>query len=168
MSGYDLITELNTIADWNPGSGSIYPILEDLSKLGLIEVVSKGRRSKQVYSLTRQGTKELAETRKALNRIIYEFASKYNKIRLAMAGLVSTEALSTLTMEIFKSNRMVWNQIVESKELGASDIELKLKEYALLLEGEKDWVDEHLRQFNAPRASPRVKWSKKKQQPGPL
>ena len=151
MSGYDLISELSAMTGgtWRPGSGSIYPILEDLKARGLVAGASRGKRARQVYSLTPRGRKQLADGRKMLNHMIYEFATRYNRIRLAMAGLVSAENLSTLVLELSRSNRVIWDQILGSKELSDAELELKLKEYRLHLEDELDWVRRGLKQLKA-------------------
>jgi DNA-binding PadR family transcriptional regulator len=150
MSGYDLISELSSLTGgtWQPGSGSIYPILEDLRRLELIEPVSKGKRSKLVYSLTKKGSKELVDEGKAINKMVYEFATRYNKIRLAMAGLVSADNLSKLVIELFRSNRVIWNRIVESRELPDNEVRLLLKEYNLLLDDESQWVKGQLKSLS--------------------
>ena len=154
MSGYDLISELSTLTSgtWRPGSGSIYPILEDLKGMGLIEAVSKGKRSKLVYSVTKKGRTKLAEDSKVINKMVYEFATRYNKIRIAMAGLVSADNLSTLVMELFKSNRTLWDSILGSKELSESEARFKLKEYSLLLDDETQWVKGQLRSLSKPES----------------
>ena len=58
---------------------------------------------------------------------------------------MSAENLSTLVLELSKSNRTIWSHILESKELPKSELEFKLKEYRLQLENELAWVDEKLK-----------------------
>ena len=97
MSGYDLISELDEVTGgtWHPGSGSIYPILEDLARGKLIEVVSKGHRAKQVYGLTAKGEGALDADRKVIN----QFATKWNRIRLTFLDLMNADNVSTLLLE---------------------------------------------------------------------
>jgi DNA-binding PadR family transcriptional regulator len=143
LSGYDLISELDeaTGGTWHPGSGSIYPILEDLRRKKLIEVVSKGHRSKQVYSLTQRGKEALDEERRILN----QFASKWNRIRLALMGLMSADNLTTLILETTKANRTAWKKVLESKEMPKSEAVFNLKEYRLLLDNELHWASDQLK-----------------------
>ena len=150
MSGYDIISELSTVTGgtWHPGSGSIYPILKDLKRLGLIEPASKGKRAKLVYALTKKGRKDLADEGKTINKMTYEFATRYNRIRVAMAGLISAENLGTLVIELFKSNRAIWNRIIDSRELPEDELKLRLREYSLLLDNEAQWVKGQLKTFS--------------------
>jgi len=143
MSGYDLMSDLDALTGgaWHPGPGSIYPILEDLKKKGLIGVITKGQRSKHVYTLTGKGRETLEED----NGMINQFAPKWNEIRTALMGFLSAENMSTIVLETTKSNRAVWNQVADSKELSESELRLKLKEYKLLLEDELNWATERLK-----------------------
>jgi len=54
LSGYDLVKEIHDFTqNWKPSFGSIYPLLKELLKNGLVEVNSDGR--KKVYSITKKG-----------------------------------------------------------------------------------------------------------------
>jgi DNA-binding PadR family transcriptional regulator len=138
LSGYDLISSLNTLTGgtWRPASGSIYPILQSLRRGKLIEVVSRETRSKQSYSITRKGHQFLETQSHLLN----EFAIKWNKIRLALSDLVSAENLSTTILESTKANRSLWLKIIETKGMPRSEISFRLKEYKLLLERDLHWT----------------------------
>lgn len=146
MSGYDLMSDLDAITGgaWHPGSGSIYPILDDLRKRGLIGAVTKGHRSKQAYTLTKKGEETLEDER----RIINQFVPKWNEIRTAMLGFLTAENLSNIVLETTKSNRAVWNQILGSKDLPKSEARFKLREYRLLLESELSWAVERLKSLS--------------------
>jgi hypothetical protein len=48
-------------------------------------------------------------------------------------------------LETTKSNRAVWNQVANSKDLSEGELSLKLKEYRLLLEDELNWATERLK-----------------------
>lgn len=138
MSGYELISDFDAVTGgtWHPGPGSIYPTLDGLRKSGLIEVVSRGHRSKQTYSLTRKGMKALDEDRTMIN----QFVPKWNKIRFALLGLISADTVSTIILETLRSNRPVWNNVIESREISKEEVSLRLKEYALLLNSELRWA----------------------------
>jgi DNA-binding PadR family transcriptional regulator len=58
-SGYGLIKEINKQMNWKPSSGSMYPLLNDLLKDGLVKVEKEGR--KKLYSITSEGEKKLKE-----------------------------------------------------------------------------------------------------------
>ena len=143
MSGYDLMSDLDELTGgaWHPGSGSIYPALENLRRRGLVEESSRGQRSKQVYTITRKGVEALEEHKKMIN----QFARKWNNIRIALAELISAENLSAILLEATKFNRAAWNRILESHELSKSQLELSLREYRLLLQGELRWANAKLK-----------------------
>jgi len=145
MSGYDLISELDAITGgtWHPGSGSIYPILEDLRRKKLIEVVSTGHRSKQVYALTRKGVEDF-ETKR---RIINQFATKWSRIRLTLLDLMNADNLSTFALETMKVNRTAWDKVLASKEMSRREVSLRLKEYGLLLDSELGWTNEQVKKL---------------------
>jgi DNA-binding PadR family transcriptional regulator len=138
MSGYDLISDLNFITDgtWRPGSGSIYPLLEDLKRAKLIEVVSKGRRSKQVYGLTEAGKMTLNLDKERMSH----FAAKWNRIRMAVLDMLTPETVAMLAIETQRMNRYLMGKAVESKEIPRQEMNLKMKEYQLLLEQDLHWV----------------------------
>ena len=126
---------------WHPGSGSIYPALENLKRRGLVEGSSKGQRSKQVYTITDKGTEALKEHMKMIN----QFARKWNNIRIALTELISAENLSAILLEATRFNRAAWDRIFESNELSRSQLELALREYRLLLQGELRWAHAKLK-----------------------
>ncbi len=145
MSGYDLISSLNTLTGgtWRPASGSIYPILQSLKKEKLIDVVSRQNRSKQIYAVTPKG-KQFLQTQ---SNLLNEFAVKWNKIRLALLDLISPENLSTFIMENTKANRLIWPKIIEKNSGSVGGVIFSLKEYKLLLESELDWVEQEIKEL---------------------
>jgi DNA-binding PadR family transcriptional regulator len=146
MSGYDLMSDLDELTGgaWHPGSGSIYPALENLRRRGLVEASSKGKRSKQVYSITRKGVEALDEHKKMIN----QFARKWNNIRIALTELISAENLSAILLEATKFNRAAWDRICDSDELSKGQLELALKEYRLLVQGELRWAEAKLKSLD--------------------
>jgi DNA-binding PadR family transcriptional regulator len=143
MSGYDLISDLDSLTSgsWHPGSGSIYPTLKGLQEGGLIKVVSRGIRSRQLYMLTRKGETALEQYRILFNN----FATKWNKIRVVLMSLLSSQNLATLLNDSMKMNKSCWERIIESKDLSAEEKSFSLKEYRLLLENESRWVNEAIK-----------------------
>jgi DNA-binding PadR family transcriptional regulator len=143
MSGYDLMSDLDDLTGggWHPGSGSIYPTLEELKKRGLVEASSRGARSKQVYSLTSKGTEALDEHRKMVN----QFARKWHKIGSALTELIDAENMSVMVLESTRRNRAAWDHVIRTGELDSSRLEQYLLEYRRLLEDELRWVDSRLK-----------------------
>lgn len=146
MSGYDLISDLDSVTGgtWRPGSGTIYPILEDLKNGRLIEVVSRGKRSRQVYGLTRAGKEALD----VYSQMINQFASRFSRIRMALLDIVSPENSTALIIEAQKMNRHVLQRAIQSKKIPEDELAYKLKEYRLLLERDLDWVKGQLKRPN--------------------
>jgi DNA-binding PadR family transcriptional regulator len=53
-SGYDILKEFKkrTNGNWIPSKGTVYPLLSELEKDGLIRVKKIGKRSKRIYEAT--------------------------------------------------------------------------------------------------------------------
>lgn len=64
-SGYDLLKEIaeKTGDKWTPSKGTLYPILKELEKDRLIQVLETGKRSKNIFELTPDGEKTLLKIR---------------------------------------------------------------------------------------------------------
>lgn len=62
-SGYDILREIEGKSpdDWRPSKGTIYPILGNLEKEGLITAVEEGARSRRAYRTTDAGLDHLHE-----------------------------------------------------------------------------------------------------------
>ncbi|TLM90913.1 MAG: PadR family transcriptional regulator, partial [Actinobacteria bacterium] len=62
MHGYQIIQELSQRSEgaWSPSAGSVYPTLQQLADEGLVSAEETG--GKKVFSLTEQGTAEVAKT----------------------------------------------------------------------------------------------------------
>jgi DNA-binding PadR family transcriptional regulator len=68
MSGYDLVKDIHSFTQhWKPSFGSIYPMLKDLHKTGLVEVDQVGR--KKVYSITKKGRQAVKDISKSRDQI---------------------------------------------------------------------------------------------------
>jgi len=63
-SGYDILKEIaeKTQGEWCPSKGTIYPVISDLRKEGLIEEVESGARGRKAFRTTDKGAARLAET----------------------------------------------------------------------------------------------------------
>jgi len=64
-SGYDLLKEIaeKTGDKWTPSKGTLYPILRELEKERLIQVLQTGKRSKNIFELTPDGERTLLSIR---------------------------------------------------------------------------------------------------------
>ncbi len=56
-SGYGIVNKIEEKTGWKPSYGSIYPLLEEMNKEGLVDYEEKGR--SKIYSLTSKGEKEI-------------------------------------------------------------------------------------------------------------
>jgi len=69
-SGYDLMKAIYEHSGWKPSPGSMYPVLDELSRRKLVDVRVSGKR--KVYSLTNNGKKEAKELSNTTEKIIEE------------------------------------------------------------------------------------------------
>jgi DNA-binding PadR family transcriptional regulator len=62
-SGYDILKEITekTQGEWHPSKGTIYPILTELDKEGLIETVEEGARARRAFRTTDEGMSHLTD-----------------------------------------------------------------------------------------------------------
>lgn len=145
MSGYDVISALDMITGgaWRPGSGSVYPLLEDLKQRKLIKVVSKGPRSRLVYSLTDEG-RQVFEFQKEM---INHFALRFNRIRMAIFNIMNPKTATELVLETQKMNRRLFENAMESNKIAKQEKSVKLKEYQLQLESDLTWARRELKRL---------------------
>ncbi|MBU0758048.1 MAG: PadR family transcriptional regulator [Nanoarchaeota archaeon] len=68
MSGYVLMNEVKEIIGSKPSPGSMYPLLDSLSRDGHVTIEMQGR--KKIYSLSKQGRKLLLMINKKKDKII--------------------------------------------------------------------------------------------------
>ncbi|MEB3778662.1 MAG: PadR family transcriptional regulator [Desulfurococcales archaeon] len=91
--GYELSKSIEeiTLGEVKGGPGTIYPVLHDLVKDGLVAeetVVEKGR-AKRIYSLTRRGAELLASQLEAFNAIMTNILSITSEASRALANMIS-------------------------------------------------------------------------------
>lgn len=144
-SGYDLITSINqaTEGSWKPGSGSIYPILRNLLKRGLVKVVGTGTRSKQIYSLTDKGEEFFKEAKEIFNSISLQ---KWHTIKGMMLTLVEPQALARMLNETIEMQQEAWSKVLDS-DLPDEDKVFLLKQHKLLVERHSLWLDKKIREI---------------------
>ena len=142
MSGYDLMSDLSsmTTGAWRPGPGSIYTILKDLDKAGYVKVRQKGIRSKQVYTITKEGEKALGEAKTTFD----EYCTKrWHRVRGLMLDLVSPRSLAEMLNEGVKMQPDAWEKVLLSS-IPKSERVFLLKENRLLAERHLEWVSSKL------------------------
>jgi DNA-binding PadR family transcriptional regulator len=94
-SGYELLSEIKekTEGAWIPSKGTIYPLLKQLQKGGLIKVKTKEKRSKKIFEITLKGKKMIFNTKKQgenMMKIIMKFRNLIIDILEEDAEVVST------------------------------------------------------------------------------
>ena len=67
-SGYDLMKAIHENSGWKPSPGSMYPVLDNLSKMKLVAVKISGK--KKMYSLTEKGRKEAKEISSTTGKMV--------------------------------------------------------------------------------------------------
>ncbi|MCD6296995.1 MAG: helix-turn-helix transcriptional regulator [Deltaproteobacteria bacterium] len=78
VSGYDLLKSISdkTDGNWTPSKGTVYPILKQLEKEKLIQVLMTCKRSKNIFELTPKGKESLRnikECKKQSREKIFQF-----------------------------------------------------------------------------------------------
>jgi len=99
-SGYEILMEIRekTGDTWIPSKGTIYPLLKQLRKEGLITVKETGKRSKHILSLTPEGRKLLGNLRKQGR----EWREKFLQFRKLISEILGekTVDIANLLIEI--------------------------------------------------------------------
>lgn len=97
LSGYDLIKQIEKdTGTWKPSFGSIYPLLEKLLKEKLVQVEAKGRR--KIYSLTKEGKKELEIIDRSKNSLVDKMIATWKAF-----GRIADEKDKNFMIEVFNS-----------------------------------------------------------------
>ena len=97
FSGYDLIKQIEKdTGTWKPSFGSIYPLLDKLLKENLAQVEIIGKR--KVYSLTKEGKKELVIIDKSKNSLVDKMIATWKAF-----GRIADEKDKSFMIEVFNS-----------------------------------------------------------------
>ena len=78
MSGDEIRTELEKRKGCRPSAGTIYPVLKDLRKRGLIQEIKDKGKVKN-YRLTEAGQKELHQAVKRFVALFYDLKEEFMK-----------------------------------------------------------------------------------------
>jgi DNA-binding PadR family transcriptional regulator len=81
-SGYELLSEIKekTEGTWVPSKGTIYPLLRQLEKAGLIKIKTKDKRSKNIFQITPKGRKMIVSAKKQGENMMKKFMKFRNLV----------------------------------------------------------------------------------------
>lgn len=86
-AGYGLIKDIHERTGWKPSYGSVYPLLDQLRKEGLVAYERpEGRTRKKVYRLTEQGRTTLKEFRSHAKETMEEL-DKLHRLVMHVCGI---------------------------------------------------------------------------------
>ncbi len=148
VHGYDLLRDIETKTEgaWRPGAGSIYPILKELVREGLIkaEAAKRSGRSQLVYHVTQEGTRILGES----GDMLMHAGKNWEAMRSIMMELIEPRNLPTVFPHMVAGQFNFVRQMMELKKdkIPKREVEFMLKEYALNLERQLDWTKHMLKQ----------------------
>jgi DNA-binding PadR family transcriptional regulator len=125
-SGYELISEIKekTEGTWVPSKGTIYPLLRQLEKGGLITVKTTEKRSKNIFKVTLKGKKIILNTKKQGESMM----KKFMKFRNLIIDMIEedSEVLSTMMQiqnSVFMSYKGKKYEVIKILRRCASDLQ---------------------------------------------
>jgi DNA-binding PadR family transcriptional regulator len=128
-SGYEIISEIKekTEGTWVPSKGTIYPLLRQLEKGGLIKVKTTEKRSKNIFKITPKGKKIILNTKKQGESMM----KKFMKFRNLIIDMIEedSEVLSTMMQiqnSVFMSYKGKKNEVIKILRRCASDLQKEI------------------------------------------
>ncbi len=125
-SGYEIISEIKekTEGTWVPSKGTIYPLLKQLEKGGLIKVKTKGKRAKNIFEITPTGKKMILQVKKQGEHMM----KKFMKFRNLMTDVIEedNEAASTMMRiqnTVFMASKEKKCEVIKILKRCASDLQ---------------------------------------------
>lgn len=125
-SGYEIISEIKekTEGTWVPSKGTIYPLLKQLEKGGLIKVKTTEKRSKNIFEITLKGKKIILNTKKQGESMM----KKFMKFRNLIIDMIEedSEVLSTMMQiqnSVFMSYKGKKYEVIKILRRCASDLQ---------------------------------------------
>jgi DNA-binding PadR family transcriptional regulator len=125
-SGYEIISEIKekTEGTWVPSKGTIYPLLRQLEKGGLITVKTKEKRSKNIFKITPKGKKMILNTKKQGESMM----KKFMKFRNLIIDMIEedSEVLSTMMQiqnSVFMSYKGKKNEVIKILRRCSSELQ---------------------------------------------
>lgn len=138
MRGYDLMREIDLKTDgaWRPGPGAVYPVLQKLSRQGLIEArrSASGGPARIVYRITQAGLGKVADA-KTMMRTSTE---RMNLMTSLFLDLMDPEDLVRLVLGVVDTQIELVHAVVDGGKGPLSDQDklFVLRQYRLNLERE--------------------------------
>jgi DNA-binding PadR family transcriptional regulator len=125
-SGYEIISEIKekTEGTWVPSKGTIYPLLRQLEKGGLIKVKTTEKRSKNIFKITPKGKKIILSAKKQGESMM----KKFMKFRNLIIDMIEedSELLSTMMQiqnSVFMSYKEKKYEVIKILRRCASDLQ---------------------------------------------
>lgn len=104
-TGYELIQRISTKTSKKPSTGSVYPLLRELTDLGFLDVRVEG--NKKIYSLSQKGKVVLEETSKLEKEAIMR------KIEVLKTSGIISEEEATKMFQFISVKREHWLKLFE-------------------------------------------------------
>jgi len=128
-SGYEIISEIKekTEGTWVPSKGTIYPLLRQLEKGGLIKVKTTEKRSKNIFKITPKGKKIILNTKKQGESMM----KKFMKFRNLIIDMIEedSEVLSTMMQiqnSVFMSYKGKKNEVIKILRRCSSELQKEI------------------------------------------
>jgi DNA-binding PadR family transcriptional regulator len=128
-SGYEIISEIKekTEGTWVPSKGTIYPLLRQLEKGGLIKVKTIEKRSKNIFKITPKGKKIILNTKKQGESMM----KKFMKFRNLIIDMIEedSEVLSTMMQiqnSVFMSYKGKKNEVIKILRRCSSELQKEI------------------------------------------
>jgi len=128
-SGYEILSEIiqKTEGTWVPSKGTIYPLLKQLEKGGLIKVKTTGKRAKNTFEITPQGKTMILQGKKQGEHMM----KKFLKFRNLMAEFIEEENEAASTMMqiqniVFTSSEEKKYEVIRILKRCASDLQKEI------------------------------------------
>ncbi len=128
-SGYEILSEIKekTEGTWVPSKGTIYPLLRQLEKGGLIEIKTTEKRSKNIFKITPKGKKMILNTKKQGESMM----KKFMKFRNLIIDMIEEdgEVLSIMMQmqnSVFMSNKGKKNEVIKILRRCASELQKEI------------------------------------------
>jgi DNA-binding PadR family transcriptional regulator len=128
-SGYEIISEIKekTEGTWVPSKGTIYPLLRQLEKGGLIKVKTTEKRSKNIFKITPKGKKIILNTKKQGESMM----KKFMKFRNLIIDMIEEdgEVLSTMMQiqnSVFMSYKGKKNEVIKILRRCSSELQKEI------------------------------------------
>ena len=128
-SGYEIISEIKekTEGTWVPSKGTIYPLLRQLEKGGLIKIKTTENRSKNIFEITPKGKKIILNVKKQGETMM----KKFMKFRNLIIDMIEedSEVLSTMMQiqnSVFMSYKGKKNEVIKILRRCSSELQKEI------------------------------------------